>query len=307
MRVLVTGANGRLGGPILRSLHQAGHQVRALVRSGLPERDRGAVDEVLRGDVREQRTWRRALPDMDAVLHLAYTPGNSQRAFDENISTVRIMSRACAEAEVDRVVFASADAALGHRPRPGHRAFGFDFFPVDEDHPLKCETDFGLAKAVGEQILAAAARRWGLHIYALRLAPVWDEARCALRRHQDSSSEEKHKETLWSWLHEEDCARAFTLALAQDFVPGTFEPLYICASDTTADTPTRGLVQAHFPHLMERCTLRDHQSFFSWRRALELLGFVPAYSWRPSAAEPDDQDEPEARRILPEPELLAAL
>jgi nucleoside-diphosphate-sugar epimerase len=291
MRVLVTGASGRVAAPILRGLHQEGYTLRAMSRGALPDEARALADEIVQGDVLEQRDWRRALREIDAVIHLAGIAENTWQVFDHNTAAARVMTRACAEAEVNRLLFASDLAALGHAHRPQHRPFDFDFFPLDEAHPLKCETDYGLSKAVCEQIIAAAARRWALHATALRLAPVWSQAQCE-RRRAHGLDEDTMAHSLWAWLHEEDCARAFSLALRQPLQPGHFEALFICAADTLADTPSAALVARHFPALANRSVLRDHQSFVSSRRALDSIGFVPAWSWRPDTLLLDPPDAP---------------
>jgi uncharacterized protein YbjT (DUF2867 family) len=73
MRVLVTGATGLLGDPLLNLLLAGGHEVRCLVREGSPRASRLGASrvELVRGDANDARALSRALAGMDALLHVA--------------------------------------------------------------------------------------------------------------------------------------------------------------------------------------------------------------------------------------------
>ena len=74
MNVLVTGASGFIGRPLVARLLSRGHRVRGLVRR--PEERvalGGAQAEV--GDLRDTGAVERATRGMDAVVHLAWATG----------------------------------------------------------------------------------------------------------------------------------------------------------------------------------------------------------------------------------------
>lgn len=75
MRVLVLGGTGSIGGPVVRELIQAGHEVVALARSV------ASADSVARigarpiaGDMETPERWLADLPPLDGVIHAAAAP-----------------------------------------------------------------------------------------------------------------------------------------------------------------------------------------------------------------------------------------
>ena len=69
MRVLVTGASGFIGQPLVSALLRAGYSVRAATRrpSSFPD----SVDAVILPDLRNTIDWKPFLQDIDIVIHLA--------------------------------------------------------------------------------------------------------------------------------------------------------------------------------------------------------------------------------------------
>jgi uncharacterized protein YbjT (DUF2867 family) len=79
VKILLTGATGLLGGALLDLLLANGHEVRCLVREGSPRAS--LLDpchtELLRGDAGDAAALARALPGVDALVHVAgieYSP-----------------------------------------------------------------------------------------------------------------------------------------------------------------------------------------------------------------------------------------
>ncbi len=71
MKILVTGANGFVGSHLVRALAKAGHEVRALVRSGeSAARIKGKNVEPFAGDVTEPDSLEGAADGCGAVIHL---------------------------------------------------------------------------------------------------------------------------------------------------------------------------------------------------------------------------------------------
>lgn len=117
---LVTGATGFIGSHLIGLLLERGDDVRALVRrdSSAAELERLPV-QVVRGDVLERRSIRRALRDVDRVFHLAGTTSlvlPREQAFALNVEGTRLVLEEALRAEVARVVCTSSVAAIGPAP-----------------------------------------------------------------------------------------------------------------------------------------------------------------------------------------------
>src|SRR3954469_20685007 len=136
--LLLTGATGLIGAPLLRRLTARGEPVRCLVRDPRrlgPERVRV---QITIGDLTDPRAYRQALRGARTVVHLAASHRDQPHATIEELSglaTWRLL-RAAEEAGVEHFVFFSAlGASPTHRSRL-HRA-----------------------KAIAEQAVAAADLR----------------------------------------------------------------------------------------------------------------------------------------------------
>jgi UDP-glucose 4-epimerase len=70
-RVLVTGATGFLGRPLVAALTDAGYGVRAAVRRSPDRPFPGGVEVAVHGDLAGSVDWRPLVQGMDAIVHLA--------------------------------------------------------------------------------------------------------------------------------------------------------------------------------------------------------------------------------------------
>jgi NADH dehydrogenase len=114
--ILLTGATGNLGTPLLRRLTTSGARVRCLVRDPRrlgPERVRV---QIALGDLSEPASFRNALRGVDTVVHLAAAIRDQQRASIEElnaVATLRLL-HAAERSGVERFVFFSALGASLH-------------------------------------------------------------------------------------------------------------------------------------------------------------------------------------------------
>ncbi len=119
MTILITGANGFIGGALSTSMKAAGLTVRRAVRA--------TGGDVAVGDIGPQTDWRAALAGIEVVVHLAArvhvlqeTATDPLAAFREvNTAGTLRLAGAAAEAGVGRLVFVSTIGVNGQQTPPG--------------------------------------------------------------------------------------------------------------------------------------------------------------------------------------------
>lgn len=175
MKVLVTGAAGRMGSETVRQLHAAGHEVVAVdVRPGeaLPVE----LHEVNLLDVPAVAA---RVEGMDAVVHLGNyigvgSPGERPYAqtFNENVAMNMNVFQAAIDHGVKRVVFASTVQVFASEsqgfPYPSY-AFKTAYLPLDSQCPPNPGNSYALSKSIGETMLQQYVVPHGLVGVALRL------------------------------------------------------------------------------------------------------------------------------------------
>ena len=125
--VLVTGANGHVGGALVHLLAEQGYRVRASVRNpGAEEKTRNLRDwgaEVVEADLMRPETLTRALQGMDGLFQVAAVYATVARDPQREIIDPSIIGglnvlRAAHGAGVKKVVFTSSVAAVGSHAPP---------------------------------------------------------------------------------------------------------------------------------------------------------------------------------------------
>ena len=119
---LVTGATGFVGSAVVRRLLAAGYPVRVLARRGSDRRNLAGLDvEVVEGNLDQPATLGPALAGCRHLFHVAADyrlwvrdPAAMQRT---NVDGTRALMRAALDGGVERVVYTSSVATLGHVTR----------------------------------------------------------------------------------------------------------------------------------------------------------------------------------------------
>jgi nucleoside-diphosphate-sugar epimerase len=212
MRILVTGATGRVGSRfvprLLKETEGAARDVRVLVRD--PERvapfwDRG-IDVVV-GDLRDQDTVKRAVTDVDAVVHLAAAfrgVGEAETVAVNRDAAVEL-GRAAIAAGVQRFVFASTNLVYG--PGKGR--------PAHEDDELTPGHPYPHSKAAAERALLELHHDAGLGLRIVRLAFVYGDGDPHLEEWLARTAAWPAHQRIQT-VHHADVAQGLLLALRAD-------------------------------------------------------------------------------------------
>jgi nucleoside-diphosphate-sugar epimerase len=172
LRVLVTGATGFTAGHLARALAARGDHVRALVRPGSDPvlqtlgSDPGCI-EVVRGDLRDADSLKRAADGVDVVYHIAaiYRQAGLRDAEyrSVNASAVRTVINAAQAGGARRVVHCSTVGVHGDVERP----------PANEDAPLRPGDIYQQTKLEGERVAHDAAGDTGVEVVIARPTGIY--------------------------------------------------------------------------------------------------------------------------------------
>src|SRR4051812_34634080 len=148
MKILVTGATGKVGSRLARRLAQRGDQVRALVRDqprAAPLREAGV--ELAQGDLLDVPSLAAAVRGIEAVVHCAafFRGATPEQAHAVNDVGTRNLAGVARAASVRRLVFTSTGLVYG--PTGGRLA--------GEDDPCAPTAPYPVSKLAAERFLLA--------------------------------------------------------------------------------------------------------------------------------------------------------
>jgi nucleoside-diphosphate-sugar epimerase len=209
-KILVTGSAGGVGRVVCKQLTEAGHQVRGLDRISTP-----GIDDLVVGDILDRVAVLEAAAGMDAVIHLAATPDESDfltHLLEPNVRGLYHVCDAARRQGVKRLILASSVQV----------AFGHDWSkePVRLEDGPRVINHYALTKLWAEDLGEMYARVYEMSVIAARLG--W------LPRSKD------HAEELQAspfgtdlYLSHGDAGRFFLACVEADLAPGRFEALYV--------------------------------------------------------------------------------
>ena len=266
----------------VRHLREHGYEVTATDVAVSDARAEG----VLQADLTDYGQATEVLRGADAVVHLANipAPGLATPAVtcNNNMTMNFNVFHAAAALGLSRVVWASSETTLG-------LPFGGDseqvpgapgelrYVPVDEDHFPFPATTYALSKVASETIAEQISRWSGIPFVGLRISNImepheyhrfpgyWPDAHA-------------RKWNAWGYVDVRDVAAACRLGLEAE-VAGS-QNVIIAAADTVMNRPSRDLLAEVFPDVPLNREVTEYGTLLSIDRAKQVIGYVPAHSWR---------------------------
>ena len=169
MKILVTGSQGRIGSQLVSSLKEDGYFVRgfdlANTKLRTSKQQASQADEFVQGSLGDEEALARACEGIDVILHLgaymSWLPEDESKLYEANVTGTFNLLRASLKAKVGRFVFASSGEV--------YPELNPIYQPIDENHPTKPTSAYGLSKLLGEELVQHYGRR-GLPYCILRFA-----------------------------------------------------------------------------------------------------------------------------------------
>lgn len=170
---LVTGGAGFIGSHLVERLVALGHRVRVLddLSEGRKENLASVWDriEFLEGDVRDPALVRRAVRDVEYILHQAALR-SVPRSVEDPVTTTEVnvlgtvtLLEAAREAGVRRIVFASSSSVYGEALE----------LPLRESQPPRPISPYAVSKLAGEHYCRVFTKLYGLETVSLRYFNVF--------------------------------------------------------------------------------------------------------------------------------------
>jgi UDP-glucose 4-epimerase len=167
MHILLTGGAGFIGSTVTSELINQGHQV--VVLDSLEKGHLAAIHKeakFIQGDLSSDRVLKRAfdLGPFDSVMHFAayIEAGESMRSpgrfLRNNTGNTLRLIEAAADNKVPKFIFSSTAAVYGDP----------EYTPIDETHPTRPTSAYGLAKLLADQALDWVSRLQGMTCISLR-------------------------------------------------------------------------------------------------------------------------------------------
>lgn len=221
MRIVITGAEGLVGGVLRKGLSPV-FDVHALTRTAQSFPSSVA-------DLCDLAALTHAFSGATAVVHLA-AAANLDASWEEvkasNIEGMRNVYEAARIGGVKRVVMASSGHVIGlAEERAGPNLYALDDRRVFDEHtPPAPDSLYAVSKIYGEVLGRFYSDSFGLSVICLRLGTVLPDdnpksEQAGRGRSAAMSAAERYPRMRAKWLSHRDCCQIFARALTAESVP----------------------------------------------------------------------------------------
>lgn len=277
MKIVVTGAAGKIGRWTVRTLLEAGHEVTG---SDKKLREESASKKFIQAELRDYGQVCQLLAGCDAVVHHGNIPtdvrNTSQAIFENNMLVNFNILEACKDLKIPKLVWASSETVLGY-PFKGDQ---LSYLPVDEESPTVVKSSYAMAKRLTENLSEMYHKLVKTQVVALRFANIYepDEYEKIPGMHWNEKQKDIQKKNAWAYCDVRDAAYACLLAVEKNNLGNQI--FHITAPDTIMPDLSQDLVKKYFPDVAMKRDVKGYETLMSIDKAKEILGYEPRYTWR---------------------------
>jgi UDP-glucose 4-epimerase len=283
MRVLVTGARGKVGSFAAAALRAAGHRV-TTTDIGAPVYGVPVGLPYYRADLTDygQAVATVTQAGAEAIVHAAGIPDMfhdpAATVFANNITATFNLTEAVARLGIGRFVYISSETVLGFVS--AEQPFQPAYLPVDEELARRPQEAYSLSKSLGEDICDALVARTAGATTAVSIRPSFVLGPADYPKVARMRSAKQPTVNHWSYVDVEDLAELIALAVGTR-TPG-HEVVYAAQPDNLVGDPFTELVTGAFgagaPPIGD--LEREDSGGISIAKARRLFGWDPKRSWR---------------------------
>lgn len=290
MRVLFTGGSGKAGKWAIRHLQAQGHHVVNLDQtpSGLdcPELlvdlcDAGQVIGAMTQFVDSaELDAAKGVPRYDAVVHFAAVPrvmiGTDGECFRQNTLTTYNVIEAAVKLGIPKIIFASSETTYAICFAEGE--VKPDFIPVDETHPTVPQDSYAMSKVCNEMTARSFQARTGSDIYGLRINNVIEPDEYARTFPAFMENPALRRRNIFAYIDARDLGQMVDRCLKTDGLG--FQIFNVSNDDMSVGITSDEVIARFYQGVEQRGQMGANETFYSNRKAKEMVGFQPQHSWR---------------------------
>jgi len=290
MRVVFTGGSGKAGRHAITVLQNQGHLILNLdkVPSGLDVTELlvdltdsgqviGAMSQFTDFPELDEGT---GVPRYDAVVHFAAVPrvmiGTDGACFEANVLSTYNVIEAAVKLGIPKVIFASSETTYGVCFADGE--VKPEYVPIDEDHPTVPHDSYAMSKVCNEMTANSFQARTGMDIYGLRINNVIEPHEYAEMFPPFMEDPALRRRNIFAYIDARDLGHMVDCCLKTDGLG--YQVFNVANEDMSVGISSDEVKAAFYQGVHEAAPMGPNETFYSIKKAKELVGFAPKNSWR---------------------------
>ena len=290
MRLLFTGGSGKAGKHCIDYLRDQGHTILNVdlidlghdsVQTRLADiTDAGQIFDVMSSYANyHELDLGQGVPKFDAVIHFAAIPRLMMTSDNEcyrvnTLGTYNVLDAAI-KFGIKKVIFASSETTYGVCFADGE--VKPDYLPIDENHPTIPQDSYAMSKVVNEATAKSFQRRSGIDIYGLRINNVIEPHEYKEKFPAYMENPDLRRRNIFSYIDARDLGQMVQKCLDTDGLG--YEVFNVSNDDHSVGLSSEKLIETYYQGV-EIKTPKVPESFYTNKKAKQLLGFQPCHSWR---------------------------